>query len=819
MAKDWEHLGLKPHLSNNERLPRSYKEVEKVLKDVKACKGNLKTVLNNSRLRGSVFKKVYALAANVLKNRHILDRIIQETELLKKETFLREDLAGILIYELVFGKGLPGESRPVTVVKQYEDSILKAYKVAVKEGNLNVKGLQSLPRYVRVNTLLTTVSDVLKNLRKVGCREIYYGENTSEKEYLDLVRNLETGNFLIDYHFKDLLVFASTENLTTWSLYQKQHVYIQDKSSYIPVYALDPKPGSVVIDACAAPGMKTIHIAAAMENNGKIYAYEKSENRFQVLKDMLDHATVQICETECVDFYLVNANDPKFRDLECILVDPSCSGSGMVNRMDTVTDTEDSKNTSRLQKLAGFQILLLKHALTFPSVKRVVYSTCSISEEENEYVVHEVLNHFRHIFKLVSVMPNWPIRGSESYEFGKLCLRAHPEDSLTNGFFVAMFERLDYDEMLNVSRPFSEKSSKRKRKRKDNLDGRDSGINSMDYNVSEQQDNSQFLDENSSADPHNSSKKKKKEYIVENYFNQDYAENKEECAQLETDKVKKKKHSVKTDDKFESMTISHLSGNESTLNFPENDPNISSVISQNKLPKKRKKKETLETEYGENGGVEVLCENSATNTGDVEFLNFDLDGNSNFPGDCCFTNKSKKKKKKHKKEVSNCDVDIEDYKKNDTVEQTILENELDGRESEIKTKTHKHKKKHSKEKAEVCDNLEYIAENSLPESKMTSELKDTTSRKKHKKKHSKKDLEVADLSPETAHKNSLCHHEEASISTSVVQHKNTKQSFSENTEVLESYDEKLIKAGQNIEENCLKKKHKKKCKDKRAKEE
>lgn len=51
--------------------------------------------------------------------------------------------------------------------------------------------------------------------------------------YLDLVRNLETNSYIIDYHFKDLLVFASTENLTTWSLYQKNHVYIQDKVNFI----------------------------------------------------------------------------------------------------------------------------------------------------------------------------------------------------------------------------------------------------------------------------------------------------------------------------------------------------------------------------------------------------------------------------------------------------------------------------------------------------------------------------------------------------------------------------------------------------------
>ncbi|KAF8778593.1 putative 28S rRNA like protein [Argiope bruennichi] len=793
MAKDWEQLGLRPHLSKNERIPRSYKEVEKVLKDVKACKGSLKTVLNNSRLRGPVFKKVYSLAANVLKYRHVLDRIIQETELLQKENFLREDLAEILIYELVFGKGLPGESRPVTIVKQYEDSIRKAYEDTKKDGNLKVEGLQSLPKYVRVNTLLTTVSDVLKNLRKEGYREIYYGENTSEKDYLDLVRNLETGNFLIDYHFKDLLVFASSENLTTWSLYQKRHVYIHDKSSYIPVFALDPKPGNVVIDACAAPGMKTIHIAAAMENNGKIYAYEKNQHRFHILKDMLSHTNIEICETECEDFYLVNTNDPKFYNLDCILVDPSCSGSGMVNRMDTVTDTEDSKNKFRLQKLAGFQILLLKHALTFPSVKRVVYSTCSISEEENEYVVHEVLNQFCRIFKLVSVMPNWPIRGSDNYEFGRLCLRAYPEETLTNGFFVAMFERLDYDEQLNMSRPISDKSSKRKRKRKENLDERDNNSNNMEHIVSEEQDHQQFFEEQNNP-PHNMSKKKKKEYSFEHSLNQNCDETKDECVQLENAKVKNKRHADETDDKLES-----------TLSFSENDPNISSVSSKNTKEKNSKKRETLQTEDGENS------ENNATEYKNTDFSNSDLVS--------CFSNQKKKKKKKHKKEVFSCDEEEYDKRK-DSTEQVIFENELDLRESEIKTKKHKHKKKHSKEKVEAHD--ECIAKNSYPEYEMTSELEDITSKKKHKKKHSKKETvelshEISEISVNVP-KNSCCRDEDTLVSISI-HHKKMKHSIFEHTQDMELSNEKLNKTEQDVEEISFKKKHKKKCKDKRTKEE
>lgn len=161
---------------------------------------------------------------------------------------------------------------------------------------------------------------------------------------------------------------------------------------------------------------------------------------------MLDCGSVKICKTFCKDFKLIDPLDQAYSTIEYILLDPSCSGSGMVNRLDEVTDTENSKNSERLMKLAGFQIILLKHSLKFPAVKRVVYSTCSIHEEENEYVVHEALKAFSGAFKLIPAMPEWSHRGSEKFEFGKLCLRTDPKVHLTNGFFVAVFERISYDD-------------------------------------------------------------------------------------------------------------------------------------------------------------------------------------------------------------------------------------------------------------------------------------------------------------------------------------------------------------------------------------
>lgn len=117
----------------------------------------------------------------------------------------------------------------------------------------------------------------------------------------------------------------------------------------------------------------------------------------------------------------------------------------MTNRLEVCT--EPMSNPGRLQQLAGFQIMILRSALTrYPNAKRVVYSTCSLNTEENEDVVRQVLET-NNLYKLVPagdfLQNNWTNFGSSSFgKIGQYCLYARPEDDLTNGFFLAVFERL-----------------------------------------------------------------------------------------------------------------------------------------------------------------------------------------------------------------------------------------------------------------------------------------------------------------------------------------------------------------------------------------
>jgi putative methyltransferase len=117
----------------------------------------------------------------------------------------------------------------------------------------------------------------------------------------------------------------------------------------------------------------------------------------------------------------LDAKPEQYQDVEYILLDPSCSGSGIASRMDHLL-SENEASKERLEALAEFQIKAILHAFTFPNVKKVVYSTCSKYREENEDVVAKVLE-LNQKFKLAeNVFPQWEGRGIKEYDQGNRLL-------------------------------------------------------------------------------------------------------------------------------------------------------------------------------------------------------------------------------------------------------------------------------------------------------------------------------------------------------------------------------------------------------------
>lgn len=190
--------------------------------------------------------------------------------------------------------------------------------------------------------------------------------------------------------------------------------------------------------------MKTIQLAAMVGRSGRVIAVERDEKRYESLRKIVDAADATNTTTINLDALSLGPHD--CRDVAYITVDPSCTGSGMLDRIE-IENSFYKQSENRVEKLASFQIKLLKHALFhFKDVERVVYSTCSTFTRENEEVVREVVAQVKNyrLVRLDEVLKGrWFNFGSEAFgTVGRSCLYCKPEVDRTNGFFVALFERL-----------------------------------------------------------------------------------------------------------------------------------------------------------------------------------------------------------------------------------------------------------------------------------------------------------------------------------------------------------------------------------------
>ena len=95
-----------------------------------------------------------------------------------------------------------------------------------------------------------------------------------------------------------------------------------------------------------------------------------------------------------------------------------------------------------MRRLSCYQSILLRKAFSFPSVKRLVYTTGSVHAQENEEVVQSVLKEVSTHFKLVDALPSSEQRGLDGYKCGPMCVRFAPTTTMTAHLFVACFERI-----------------------------------------------------------------------------------------------------------------------------------------------------------------------------------------------------------------------------------------------------------------------------------------------------------------------------------------------------------------------------------------
>lgn len=217
----------------------------------------------------------------------------------------------------------------------------------------------------------------------------------------------------------------------------------RDASSLVPPLILAPSPGDLVLDSCAAPGGKTAHILLLMRDEGLVIANDLSRSRLAALRSNLDRMGFRN--------YVITRHDARRihevfeKEIPKILVDVPCSAEGAI-----MFDPERKTRTEYidLARLVSREIEILASSIeALAPGGLLVYSTCSIAPEENEFVVSRVVEAFDEEIEIVGIGEKRWSTGLKSFldiEFVpgiEKCIRIWPHRHGMEGYFVCLLRR------------------------------------------------------------------------------------------------------------------------------------------------------------------------------------------------------------------------------------------------------------------------------------------------------------------------------------------------------------------------------------------
>jgi 16S rRNA (cytosine967-C5)-methyltransferase len=265
-----------------------------------------------------------------------------------------------------------------------------------------------IPDYVRVNTLIGG-DETVESLRGQGYK-------------LQSVPGLRYGYRLLE-----------GEGLTSTLEYRRGELILQDLASILAVEVADPRPGDTVLDVCAAPGVKTSHMAQLMNNQGRILSVDNSLRRLRSWERLTERLGVGIAKPLLAD--ASNGRGLPGFEVDVAIVDPPCTGTGTFNQSPSGKWRLTPRSVERFSHL---QWRILDNVAEFVKPGgTLLYCTCSVTVEENECNVARLLE--RHPdYRLTSSTPHI---GEPGLMGLKEAQRFVPVEHLCSGYFLAKLTR------------------------------------------------------------------------------------------------------------------------------------------------------------------------------------------------------------------------------------------------------------------------------------------------------------------------------------------------------------------------------------------
>ena len=235
-----------------------------------------------------------------------------------------------------------------------------------------------------------------------------------------------------DSNYKDIIYINSHRgSLEKSDAVIKGYITFMDKASMLVARLVNPQPGERVLDCCAAPGGKSMYMAALMDNTGSLMSCDIHEHKITLMESNAQRLGISIVQTKVQDATELPSAWKSYFDR--VLVDVPCSGLGILQKK---LDMRWRKDESTLSELPPLQLAILERAaMTVKEKGYLVYSTCTLNYKENEDVVEAFLQKHKE-FSIVPVGTDFPLKSNNGM------ITTYPPTDDMDGFFMVKMQRI-----------------------------------------------------------------------------------------------------------------------------------------------------------------------------------------------------------------------------------------------------------------------------------------------------------------------------------------------------------------------------------------
>lgn len=220
--------------------------------------------------------------------------------------------------------------------------------------------------------------------------------------------------------------------------YNQGYVTAQDESSMLVGQAVDVQPGMSVLDACAAPGGKSTHLAEQMNDEGTVLSFDLHEHKVKLIRQQAERLNLKSIQAEALDARKIDQRLPGLQ-FDRVLIDAPCSGFGVIRRKPDIKWTKSEQDILAIHVIQ--QDILDAVAPFVKPGGTLTYSTCTVDKEENEESVRAFLTNHED-FELDSTLEDrLPEKLVQSGRYQTGMVTILPQDFQTDGFFIASLRK------------------------------------------------------------------------------------------------------------------------------------------------------------------------------------------------------------------------------------------------------------------------------------------------------------------------------------------------------------------------------------------